>query len=68
MFRRILIAGWVLIFAGVLFFNIFPTLLIKIPRSELELIRPCLLVFILISIVYGIVWLYRQGMKRAKSK
>ena len=68
MFRRILIAGWVFIFAVVLFFNIFPTLLTKIPPSDLEPIRPCLLFFILISGVSGIVWLYRQGMKRANSK
>jgi len=67
-FGRMLIAGWTFIFLSVLFFNIFPRLVSRIAPAILESIRPILLIFILITAVYGVVWLYRQGMKRAKRK
>ncbi len=65
-FGRILIAGWMLIIVAVLFFNIFPRFVSRIAPAILETIRPILLIFILIAAVYGVAWLYRQGMKRAR--
>ncbi len=64
MFRRILIAGWVFIFGSMVLLAIFPKFALLIPHPEL--IRVFLIPFVLISFVYGIVTLYRLGMKRAR--
>jgi hypothetical protein len=64
MLRRILIAGWVSIFGSMVLLAIFPRLALLIPHPEL--IRLFLVLFVLISFVYGIVTLYRLGMKRAR--
>ena len=66
MFRRILVAGWMFIFGSVALMGLFPELATRIPRSEFLFIF--LFTFVLISLVYGVVWLYRQGMKRARGK
>lgn len=66
---RILVVGWMLLFGCVALLGIFPKLAIlfnRIPHPEV--IRPFLIFFVLISALYGIVSLYRQGMKRAKKK
>jgi hypothetical protein len=64
MFRRILVAGWAFIFGSVALMGLFPKLATRIPRPEFVFIF--LFTFVLISLVYGVFWLYRQGMKRAK--
>lgn len=66
MLGKIIIAGWVLFFAFVLVTGIFPKLIFRIPHLELApfFVFP----FVFVSIVYGIVWLYRQGMKHARGK
>jgi hypothetical protein len=64
MFGRILIAGWVFIFGGIILLAVFPKLATWIPYPGA--IRPFLIVFVLASLIYGVVWLYRQGMKRAR--
>lgn len=66
MFRRILVAGWTFIFGSVALMGLFPKLATRLPRSEFLFIF--LFTFVLISFVYGVYWLYRQGMKRARSK
>jgi len=64
MFRRILVSGWAFIFGSVALLGLFPKLATRIPHPEY--IRIFLVPFMLVSIVYGVFWLYRQGMKRAK--
>jgi hypothetical protein len=66
MFRRILVAAWVFIFGSVALLALFPKLVMWIPHPAA--IRPFLILFVLVSLVYGVVWLYHQGMKRAKRK
>jgi hypothetical protein len=66
MVRRILVGGWVFIFGSVALMGLFPKLATLIPRPELVFIF--LFSFVLISLVYGVFWLYRESMKRAKSK
>jgi len=63
MFRRILVSGWAFIFGSVALLALFPNLATRIPHPEY--IRIFLIPFTLVSIVYGVFWLYRQGMKRA---
>lgn len=66
MFRRILIAGWVFIIGSIALLGLFPKLAIWIPHSAA--IRPILILFVLVSLGYGLARLYGQGMKRAKSR
>lgn len=65
-FGRILIGTWILVFGGVALLGLFPRLAARIPYPAA--IRPLLLLLILTSFIYGVIFLYRQGMKRAKSK
>jgi hypothetical protein len=65
-FGRILIAGWAFIFGTIVLLALFPKMAARI--SHPSAIRPFLILFVLVSFVYGVVWLYRQGMKRAKRK
>jgi hypothetical protein len=64
MFRRILIAVWVFVFGSIALLALFPRLAARIPYPVA--IRPLLLLLVLVSIVYGVVFLYRQGMTRAE--
>jgi len=66
MFRRILVAGWAFIFASVALLALFPKLMTRLPRPEFQFFF--LFAFVLISLVYGVFRLYRQGMKRAKGE
>jgi hypothetical protein len=66
MFRQILVVGWAYIFGSVALMGLFPKLATRIPRSEFVFVF--LFTFALISLVHGVFWLYRQGMRRAKSK
>ena len=63
MFRRILVAGWAFIFGSVALLGLFPRLVPRLPRPESFLF---LFAFVLLSLVYGVFWLYRQGMKRQR--
>ena len=63
MFRRILIAGWVFVFGSVALLGIFPKLATRLPRPPFLFIL--LFTFVLISLAYGVFWLYRRGMNRA---
>lgn len=64
MFRRILVAVWAFIFGIVALLGLFPKLATRLPRPGFLFVF--LFVFALVSFVYGVYWLYRQGMKRAK--
>ena len=66
MFGRILIAGWALVFALIALLGLFPRLLALIPHPEY--IRVFLIVFVPVSAVYGVVRLYKEGMKRSRGK
>lgn len=61
---RILIAGWALVFGATVLLVLFPKMVTWIPHPGA--IRPFLILFVLVSAVYGVAWLYRQGMNRAK--
>ena len=63
-FGRVLLAGWVFLGGFVFLLSVFPKQVVRIPH--LELIRPFMITLTFLSIVYGLVWLYRQGMSRAK--
>lgn len=49
---------------GTLLLVVFPKLAVLIPHPEY--IRVFLVAFVPFSAVYGLVWVYRRGMKRAK--
>ena len=66
MLGRILIAGLAFIFGTIVLLALFPKMATRIPHPSA--IRPFLILFVFVSLVYGVVWLYRQGMKRAKRK
>jgi hypothetical protein len=66
MFGRILAVGWIFILGSILLLASFPRLAAWIPNPEF--IRIFLIPFALVSAVYGLAWLYRQGMKRAKGR
>jgi len=66
MFGRILAAGWIFLFACALFFGLFPRLVSRIPHPEL--IPFFVFPFVLVSFLYGIGWIYRQGMKRVRRR
>ena len=59
MFGRILVAGWVFIFGSIALLALFPKTATWIPHPSA--IRPFLILFVLVSLVYGVVWLYRTG-------
>jgi hypothetical membrane protein len=72
MFGRILILGWKM-FAGMmvlgtlfLFVGIFPKAFLWLAQSDLLFFL--FFCYVLLSGAYGLVWLYRQGMKRAGQK
>jgi hypothetical protein len=64
MFRRILIAVWTFVFGSVALLGLFPKLAARVPRPGFLFVF--LFSLILISFVYGVYWLYRQGLKRAE--
>ncbi len=66
MFARILIAGWALVFVVAFLLLFFPKVLVRVPH--LELFRPLFISLWLVTVVSGLVSLYRQGMKRARRK
>jgi hypothetical protein len=66
MLGRLIVAGWIFIFGCVLLLGLFPRLLALIPHPEY--IRVFLIVFVPVSAVYGVVWLYKEGMKRTGGK
>jgi hypothetical protein len=66
MFKRILILAWVVFLATMLLFVFLPRQAIRIPHTSL--IRPYMIVLTVVSVVYGVSWLYRQGVKRARGK
>ena len=63
---RILVATWAFFFVIVLLLLFTPKLLARIPH--LEMIRPFFILLGLASIAYGVAWIYRQGMKRARKR
>jgi hypothetical protein len=64
MFRKIIIRGWIIIFATVAVVGLFLKLLLRVPSSP-PFIFIFLFTYALISLVYGVITLYRQGMKRS---
>ncbi len=63
---RCLLVAWALFWSFVLILALFPKVATRIPH--LEFIRPYMVILVLVSVVYGIVWLYRLGVKRVKGK
>ena len=66
MLSRIFIAGWIFVLGGTLLLSVFPRLVFLIPHPEY--IRIFLVMFVPISVVYGLVWVYRRGMKPPNDK
>lgn len=64
MLGRILIAAWIVFWGLMVVLVRFPKQFVRIPH--IQLFRPFMIALTLVSILYGIIWLYRQGMKRAK--
>ena len=64
-FERILIGTWLFVLGSVALLGIVPRIAARIPYPAA--IRTFLLIFALVSVAYCVVFLYRQGMKRAKS-
>jgi len=63
---RFLLAAWALFWSFVLLLTLRPKVAARIPH--LDLLRPYLVILVLVSVVCGTVWLYHQGVKRAKGK
>jgi len=66
MFGRILIGAWIIFWGLILLVVLFPRLFVRIPH--IQLFKPFMIALTLVSMLYGVVWLYRQGMKSARSK
>ena len=64
MFRRILVTVWAFIVGGVALLGLFPKLATRVPRPRF--LFAFLFTFILISLVYSVLRVYRHGIKRAK--
>jgi len=65
-FLKLLIAAWLLFWLFVAFVVAFPKLATRIPHFAF--VRPYMIVLFIASVTYGVLWLYRQGMRGAKSK
>jgi hypothetical protein len=66
--RRIFFRIWIFIFASIIILGFFPKLILTIPWIGLESIRVFLIFWTLFTFAYGIVWIYRRGMSRARSR
>jgi hypothetical protein len=66
MLKRVLILVWGLIFSFVLLLTVFPKLVVWAPRPSVSV--PFMVFLMLFSLVYGVVWVFREGMKRATRK
>lgn len=64
MFSKILIVGWIFIVVSILVLFAFPQLLKMIPH--LTYVRFFLEPFVLVTIVYRVVAMYRRGTKQSK--
>jgi hypothetical protein len=64
MFGHILIADWALFWGAMFLLVLSPVKPARIPHADL--IRPFMVVLALTTIVYGLVRLYRHGMKHAR--
>ena len=64
MFKRVLIPAWTIFFIMMLLFISFPRQAIRIPH--ITFIRPYMFALTIVSVVYGVVWLYRQGMNQTR--
>ena len=67
MFRRTLIAAWAFVFGSVALLGLFPSLATRILRRP-GFLFIFLLTLVLTSFIYGVNYLYREGMKRAKKE
>ncbi len=65
MYRRILMAAWVLMVGGVTVLGLFPKFGPVIPEV---VVRTFIILTMLGTVLYIIIRVYRQGMKRAKGK
>jgi hypothetical protein len=66
MFGRILIGIWVLVWVSIFLFILSPVKPARIPLFILRLLGPFVFVLAVTSMVYGLIWLYQEGMKRAR--
>jgi hypothetical protein len=67
MFRRSLVACWVIVFGIVVLLGIFPKILSRIPRPDdlRAIVMLLMLVPIIVSGIYALLYLYKAGMGRA---
>jgi len=63
-FARALVAAWALFWSFVLFLVLLPKLATRVPH--LRFIRPYMVTLFIATLAYVVLWLYRQGMMRAK--
>jgi len=64
MFGRVLKGMWTAVFANIILMGLFPNLFVwqvKIPH--VGLVFMC---YVLLSVVYGLMWLHSQGMKNGR--
>lgn len=65
-FGRILLISWAIVFADLFLSGFSPGFLDKVLHPEF--VRFVLLPLLPLSVAYGVVWIYRQGMSSAKHK
>ena len=65
-FGRILIGIWIIVWVPILLFMLSPVRPSHIPVFIVRLLGPFLFVLTLTSMVYGLIWLYQEGMKSAR--
>jgi len=63
-YLRILAACWALLFVGIVAGIIYPKFITWIPHREL--LRPLLILFLLLSLICGLIAVFREGMKSAR--
>ncbi|MHB8754216.1 MAG: hypothetical protein ACYC92_04570 [Candidatus Acidiferrales bacterium] len=68
MFRKLFFGIWIFILVSIIIFSFFPRLILIVPWSGLESIRAFLILWTVFTFVYGMVWLYRRGMARARHR
>ena len=65
-FGRVLIGIWIIVWVPILLFMMSPVKPSHIPVIIVRLLGPFLFVLALTSMVYGLIWLYQEGMKSAR--
>jgi hypothetical protein len=64
--RKAFFGIWILIFGSIIILTVFPRLILTVPMAGLEAIRVFLILWMLLTLSFGLAWLYRRGMARAR--